>query len=62
MRAACHVAILSATWPLRESSNIFALVQFFDLIFGAVYGGLLVLKMGHAAYCWKSHEVYFPTI
>jgi hypothetical protein len=60
--------VLPATWrsylprgPSSESS-IFAPVQFFYLIFGAAFGGFLMLKMGHAAYRWKAHEVYFPTI
>ena len=61
--------MLPATWrsypprgPSTESSSIFACVLFFDLIFRAAFGGLLVLKMGHASYRRKSHDVYFPTI
>ena len=34
--------------------------QFFDLIFEGNFGGLLVLKMGHAAYRRKAPDVYFP--
>ena len=71
-RTACGEAVphvLSTMWrsylpygPSSESSSIFAPVQFFDLIFVAAFGGLLMLKIGHAAYLWKSREVYFPTI
>ena len=61
--------VLPATWrsypprgPPGESSSIFAPIQFFDLIFEAAFGELMMLKMGHAAYRWKAREVYFPTI
>ena len=74
--ASCRVArgeaalgVLASTWrsypprgPSTESSSIFVRVLFFDLIFREAFGGLLVLKMGHAAYRRKSHKVYFPTI
>jgi hypothetical protein len=62
-------SMLPATWrsypprgPSTESSSIFARVLFFDLIFRATFGGLLVLKMGHAAYRRKAHDIYFSTI
>uniref|UniRef100_A0A2N9FCQ9 Uncharacterized protein n=1 Tax=Fagus sylvatica TaxID=28930 RepID=A0A2N9FCQ9_FAGSY len=65
--ASCHAArgeamrgVLPATWrsslpcsPSIKSSSILARVPFFDLIFGEAFGGLLVVKMGHAAYLWK---------
>ena len=40
--------------------EIRARAQFFDLIFEGNFGGLLVLKMGHAAYRRKAPDVYFP--
>ena len=40
--------------------EIRARTQFFDLIFEGNFGGLLVLKMGHAAYRRKAPDVYFP--
>ena len=74
--ASCHAArgeamrgMLPAMWrssppcgPSTKSSSILARVPFFDLIFGAAFGGLLVVKMGHAAYRWKASDVYFPTM
>jgi hypothetical protein len=58
-----------ATWqsypphgPSTESSSVFVRVPFSDPIFESNFGGLLVLKMGHAAYLQKSLDVYFPTI
>uniref|UniRef100_A0A2N9GU55 Uncharacterized protein n=1 Tax=Fagus sylvatica TaxID=28930 RepID=A0A2N9GU55_FAGSY len=36
-------------------------VPFFDPIFGGSFGGLLELKMGHAAYRRKALDVLFPT-
>ena len=63
------LGMLPTTWrfypprgPSSESSSSFVCIQFSDLIFGEAFGGLLVVKMGHAAYRWKSREVYFPTI
>ena len=54
----------SATWrpypprqPPTESSSIFVHVPFSDPIFEGNFGGLLVLKMGHAAYRRKAHDV-----
>ena len=44
---------------LSESSSVFARVSFFDPIFEGSFGGLLVLKMGHAAYRRKALDVYF---
>jgi hypothetical protein len=62
-------AIPLTTWrsypprsPSTESSSVFAHVPFFDPIFKGSFGGLLVLKMCHAAYRWKALDVYFPTI
>uniref|UniRef100_A0A2N9EG23 Aminotransferase-like plant mobile domain-containing protein n=1 Tax=Fagus sylvatica TaxID=28930 RepID=A0A2N9EG23_FAGSY len=59
----------SATWrsypprqPPTESFSIFVRVPFSDPIFKGSFGGLLVLKMGHAAYRRKALNVYFPTI
>ena len=40
--------------------EIRARAQVFDLIFEGNFGGLLVLKMGHAAYRRKAPDVYFP--
>ena len=40
--------------------EIRARAQFFDPIFEGNFGGLLVLKMGHAAYRRKAPDVYFP--
>ena len=40
----------------------FSCVPFSDMIFEDSFGGLLVLKMGHAAYRWKSLDVFFPTV
>uniref|UniRef100_A0A2N9EIV6 Uncharacterized protein n=1 Tax=Fagus sylvatica TaxID=28930 RepID=A0A2N9EIV6_FAGSY len=60
-------AIVHATWrsyPPRQpptESSVFARVPFFDPIFDGIFGGLLVLKMGHAAYRRKALDVYFPT-
>ena len=58
-----------ATWqsypprgPSTKSSSVFAGVPFSDPIFGGDFGGLPVLKMGHAAYRWKALDVYFPMI
>ena len=69
MRGEATLGVLPTTWrsypprsPSIESSLIFVCVPFFDRIFGEDFGGLLVLKMGHAAYIRKDHEVYFPTI
>ena len=47
---------------LSESSSVFARVSFFNPIFEGSFGGLLVLKMGHAAYRRKALDVYFPTV
>ena len=58
----CHVALLSSTPAPTESSSIFARVPFSDPIFEGSFGGLLVLKMGHAAYRRKALDVYFPTV
>jgi hypothetical protein len=74
--ASCRAALgdaalgmLPATWrsypprgPSTESSPFFARVLFFDPIYGAAFGGLLVLKMGHAANLRKARDVYFPKI
>ena len=49
-----HVTILSIRVEIR------ARAQFFDPIFEGNFGGLLVLKMGYAAYRWKAPDVYFP--
>ena len=58
-----------ATWrsypprnPSTESSSVFACIPFSDPIFKGNFGGLLVLKMGHVAYCQKDLDVYFPKI
>ena len=48
--------------PPTRSSSIFARVPFFDLIFEGSFGGLLVFKIGHAAYRQKSLDVFFPTV
>ena len=40
--------------------EIRARTQYFDPIFEGNFGGLLVLKMGHAAYRRKAPDVYFP--
>ena len=40
--------------------EIRARAQFFAPIFEGNFGGLLVLKMGHAAYRRKAPDVYFP--
>ena len=63
------LGVLSATWrsypprgPSTESSSIFTHVPFSDPIFGADFGGLIVIKMGHTAYLRKARDVYFPTI
>ena len=37
-----------------NNSSICMPVQFFDPVFEADFGGLLVLKMGHAGYRWKA--------
>ena len=59
----CHMAILSFhASPPSESSSVFARVSFFDQIFEGSFGGLLVLKMGHAAYRLKAIDVFFPTV
>ena len=74
--ASCHAArgesalgVVPATWrsypphsPSTESSSIFMHVLFSDPIFGAAFGGLIVIKMGHTAYLRKARDVYFPTI
>ena len=43
--------------PPTKSSSIFVRVPFSDPIFEGSFGGLLVLKMGHAAYRRKALEV-----
>uniref|UniRef100_A0A2N9FY01 Uncharacterized protein n=1 Tax=Fagus sylvatica TaxID=28930 RepID=A0A2N9FY01_FAGSY len=48
--------------PFSESSSVFAHVPFSDPIFEGSFGGLLELKMGHAAYLRKALDVYFPTV
>ena len=40
----------------------FSCVPFYDPIFEGIFGGLLVLKMGHATYRWKALAVFFPTV
>uniref|UniRef100_A0A2N9IRR8 Uncharacterized protein n=1 Tax=Fagus sylvatica TaxID=28930 RepID=A0A2N9IRR8_FAGSY len=62
-------ATVHATWrsypprqPPIKSSLVFVHVPFSDPIFKGSFGGLLVLKMGHAAYRRKALDVYFPTI
>ena len=40
----------------------FSRVPFSDMIFEDSFGGLLVLKMGHAACRQKALDVYFPTV
>ena len=42
--------------------EIRARAQFFDPIFEGNFEGLLVLKMGHAAYLRKAPDVYFLMI
>ena len=54
------VLILHASPPLNLPR--FLRVPFSDPIFEDSFGGLLVLKMGHAAYLRKSLDVYFPTV
>ena len=56
--------VLFATWrsypprgPSTEFSSVFTRVPFSDPIFGGNFGGLLVLKMGHAAYPQKALDV-----
>jgi hypothetical protein len=53
--------ILHASSP-TESSSVFVRVPSSDPIFEGSFGGLPELKMGHAAYRWKSLDVYFPTV
>ena len=48
--------------PPTKSSSIFARVPFFDPIFEGGFGGLMVLKMAHAAYRRKALNVFFPTV
>ncbi len=52
------VATMWQSYPPRgtsgKSSSIRVFVQFSDLIFGEAVGGLLLLKMGHVGYRWKS--------
>uniref|UniRef100_A0A2N9HZ94 Zinc knuckle CX2CX4HX4C domain-containing protein n=1 Tax=Fagus sylvatica TaxID=28930 RepID=A0A2N9HZ94_FAGSY len=59
----CHVAILSSTpAPPPNPPRFSCAYPFSDPIFEGSFGGLLVLKMGHAAYRRKALDVYFPTI
>jgi hypothetical protein len=53
--------ILPRQQPL-ESSSISVRVPFFYPIFGGSFGGLLELKLGHAAYRRKALDVLFLTI
>jgi hypothetical protein len=46
----------------NNSSSIRVSMKFFDPIFEAALGGLLVFKIDHAWYRWKVREVYLPTI
>ena len=46
--------------PPSESSSVFARVPFFYQIFEGNFGGLLMFKMGYAAYRQKSYDVFFP--
>ena len=48
--------------PSTESSSVFACIPFSDLIFKGSFGGLSVLKMGHASYRRKALDVYFLVI
>ena len=48
--------------PSTESSSVFACVPFSDPIFRGNFGGLPVLKIGHAAYRQKALNVFFPMI
>ena len=47
---------------LLESSSVSVCISFFDPIFEGSFGGLLELKMGHAAYLRKALDVLFRTI
>ena len=44
---------------LSESSSVFMRVSFFDPIFEGSFGGLIELKIGHAAYLGKVSESSF---
>ena len=45
-----------------ETLGVLVRVPFSDPIFEGSFGGLLVLKMGHAAYLRKAHDFFFPTV
>ena len=47
---------------ISEFSSVLVRVSFFDPIFEGRFGGLLELKMGHAAYLRKALNVLFPTV
>ena len=62
-------SMLYTTWnsypprgPSTKSSSVFVCILFSDPIFEGNFRGLLMLKMGHAAYRRKVRDVYFPTI
>jgi hypothetical protein len=58
------VARLACTPPETAvcTSSILVRVFFFDLIFEGSFGGLLELKIGHAAYRRKALDALFPTV
>ena len=56
----CGDLILHAAPPTNPPW--FLRVPFSGPIFGGCFGGLLVFKMGHAAYRQKALDVYFPTL
>jgi hypothetical protein len=58
----CHVAVLSSTPAAPRILLDFRARTLFYPIFGGSFGGLLELKLGHAAYRRKALDVLFLTI
>ena len=59
MKGVCFYRRSYSTRHVAIRVEIRARAQFFDPIFEGNFGGLLVLKMGHAAYRRKAPDVYF---